>query len=242
MTVPDWMWGGDSAGFFAAAELHRHRVPEAADRWRVKTEERYRRITLTLITVDHLDGPAALRPRLQLLAEMAAAPPLHDEGEQLNEELLRIVADDERANWLVDNLTRAWVQTATAPPERLPELTASVLQALRSVSTAEQPGFRPFSHAGVHLVRRAEEVLHRAKFATVLLQLDHDHRLSDGFDAAQRLRHAPGDQLWFDSSQGLFDGVFTLDAYLGPLLGALSPYIWAFTAHRAFVGLENSVR
>ena len=30
----------------------------------------------------------------------------------------------------------------------------------------------------------------------------------------------------FASSQGLYDGIYTLDACLGPLLGALSPAIW----------------
>jgi hypothetical protein len=35
---------------------------------------------------------------------------------------------------------------------------------------------------------------------------------------------------FFDSSRGLANGMFLLDAYLGPLLAALTPSIWAFSA------------
>jgi hypothetical protein len=36
----------------------------------------------------------------------------------------------------------------------------------------------------------------------------------------------------FASSQGLYDGIYTLDAYVAPLLGALTPAIWSFQAIR----------
>ncbi|HEX3791937.1 MAG TPA: hypothetical protein VHW44_29015 [Pseudonocardiaceae bacterium] len=36
----------------------------------------------------------------------------------------------------------------------------------------------------------------------------------------------------FASSEGLYEGVYTFDSYTGPLLGALTPFIWAFAAHR----------
>jgi hypothetical protein len=47
--------------------------------------------------------------------------------------------------------------------------------------------------------------------ASVRLQLDHDPRLRDAVGETPRQVRYEGNQLWFDSSQGLFEGVFLLD-------------------------------
>ena len=74
--------------------------------------------------------------------------------------------------------------------------------------------------------------MHRVKLTSVLLQVDHDPRLLAG-DVNHLRRGLAADELVFSASQGLSDGVVVGDAYLGPLLGALSPHVWAVASHRA---------
>jgi hypothetical protein len=49
-----------------------------------------------------------------------------------------------------------------------------VHRALTELLAEKRPEHKPFADAGVQLVRRAPEVLHRAKLASVLLLTPHD--------------------------------------------------------------------
>ena len=44
----------------------------------------------------------------------------------------------------------------------------------------DRPGDHPFLDGGVHLFRRAPELMHRIKLTSVLLQVEHDPRLRAG--------------------------------------------------------------
>lgn len=67
----------------------------------------------------------------------------------------------------------------------------------------------------------------------VLMRMQNDKSLACG--SVEHLQKAleSGEQI-FSSSAGLMQGGILLDAYLGPLLGALSPAIWSFAAFREF--------
>jgi hypothetical protein len=58
-----------------------------------------------------------------------------------------------------------------------------------------------------------------------------DEKLGLG-DLSQIQAAAAAGENAFASSQGLYDGIYTLDAYIAPLLGALSPAVWSFHAAR----------
>ena len=84
----------------------------------------------------------------------------------------------------------------------------------------------------MYLFRRSSQVVHRVKLTSVLLQLEHDIRLREGDVGALAAANQNG-QVVFQASADISDGVLLLDAYLGPLLGALSPFVWAISAPRA---------
>jgi len=92
-------------------------------------------------------------------------------------------------------------------------------------------GEQAFPLAAVHLVRRRPEILHRAQLPAVLLRLQHDPALREGDLAAANDALARG-ELVFAASGGLSQGLVLLDAYLAPLLGALTPFVWAVPAAR----------
>jgi hypothetical protein len=96
MSVPSWMWGGSPAKFFAVAGLRGQLVPESAEHWKVRTEESYRRVGPGLFTVDHLLGPAAPRPRLELLTMAAEQSLVPDPGGALREQVAERV---QRTPW-----------------------------------------------------------------------------------------------------------------------------------------------
>ncbi|MBN9795640.1 hypothetical protein DMP17_44805 [Pseudonocardia sp. TMWB2A] len=86
--------------------------------------------------------------------------------------------------------------------------------------------------AGVHLVRRASELVHRTKLCLLLLQAGHDPLLLAADMAAITALIEAGEP-GFRASQDLYQGVFLGEVYLAPLLGALSPAVWGFCAPRS---------
>ncbi|MFI7431874.1 hypothetical protein ACIBPB_33415 [Micromonospora sp. NPDC049836] len=73
--------------------------------------------------------------------------------------------------------------------------------------------------------------MHRTKLIAVLIRLAYDADLRDGRFASLKKHHESGGRV-FASSDGLLDGLTLLDAYIGPLLGATTPGVWAFASHR----------
>jgi len=231
VTVPPWMWGADPAQYFAAAGLRSRPVDGSPGRWQLRTQERYHHIHPSLITVDHLAGPVTRRPRFDLLAGAARGSVAPDDGQHLPNELAARHRRAGQTCTLVDAIVLWQLQTIAAPLNELAGVTEQVHFGLTTIGAEDDPDRKPFVAAGVHLVRRAPEVVHRAKLTSVLLQVQHDPRLLSGDVDHLRSAYAAGDPL-FAASQSLYDGIFVFDAYLGPLLGALTPSIWAFSATR----------
>ncbi len=231
--LPPWMWGGKPAGLLQAAGLHARRDSAGADTWLVRTEERYRRQSRPgLFVVEHLAGPGAGTPRWRRLTEAAEAAAVEDPGRLAPEHRLQARIDHAAATGgLLEHLAAAHLLTLDAGPEALADTVARTHQALTVVELAERPGERPLRNAGVHLFRRSAQVVHRVKLTAALLQLEHDPQLREGDVAALAAAH--GGDLLLRASGDLCDGVILLDAYLGPLLGALTPYVWAMSTPRA---------
>jgi hypothetical protein len=123
------------------------------------------------------------------------------------------------------------LQALITPRAQLPGVVAEAFAGLIEIRLKEDNSVRVFANAGVHVVRRAEELPHRVKLPGVLLRVAQDDRLRAG-----SLKHvrkpASAGQTLFAASEKLYDGVFIFDAYLGPLWGALTPAIWSLAAHR----------
>ena len=78
------------------------------------------------------------------------------------------------------------------------------------------------------------------QLASIFVQMQQDPRMQSG--DVSHLKGPLGDGgLAFQSSAGLNDGLYVLDAYLGPLLGALTPAVWALTASRSFGSIVTTL-
>ncbi|GLY71587.1 hypothetical protein [Amycolatopsis taiwanensis] len=200
--------------------------------WAVKTEEQHlRRVLPGLVEVHPIAGPRqpqALFDRMdKFTGPRLPGPVTQREKDALDERTERAVASNE----LVDAFNVYTLQTMLADQAQLPEIAEHVYDELRSFRLQGDPAEQAFPHASVHVVWRREELVRRIKMAGLLVRVEHDAQLAAGDLKGVQDAHA-ADDLVFSSSESLLRGAMFLDAYFGPLLGALSPAIWGFHTAR----------
>jgi hypothetical protein len=229
LTVPSWMWGGAAARFFSDAGLDAEPVDPETGRWRVWSREP----RTPLVTADDLAGPRIAPERWSLLAEAAGQNFLVDDrGGQVQEHLRRRTEKAATTQAPVDAFAAWQLLTLDAPPEQLPTVANAVWSGLRAMRTDGEPPKPVFAAAGVHLLRRSPQLMHRARMASFWLRITYDDVLAQGTLDHLTAANAAGDHV-FASADGLYDGIVLFDVYTGPLLGALTPAIWGFPVHRA---------
>ncbi|OLR94399.1 hypothetical protein BJP25_11600 [Actinokineospora bangkokensis] len=81
------------------------------------------------------------------------------------------------------------------------------------------------------MVSGRRELQFRMRMPGTLARVQYDSRLAAGDTSGVRAA-LEADDLAFASSEHLLDGATLMDAYLGPLLGALTPAVWAQHAVR----------
>lgn len=231
--LPDWTWGAEPQQFFAEAGLvDRGRGVSGA--WRLQTEESYRRTRPLLVWSEDLAGPGCARDRIDRLADFSAEAGDLDRvtPDAVIEAGLAQVhrrAETERTPTAI--LAANQLVAGAVPGPQLPNVVREVWQDLRSVPLVEDQAELAFPHAGIHVVRRAPTFVHRVHLPLILHRLRHDPALAEADLRQVRQQLAAGHPV-FDSSRQLLDGLLVFDAYVGPLLGALSPFIWGVPTWR----------
>jgi hypothetical protein len=232
MQVPSWLWGGNCSTFFSAARLRGHLVDAKARRWRVQTDESWRHARPSLITVSHLAGPTLSRPRFEILQRMAVSDtPVVVTNDSIVEEINRLGKRAEETRSPAEAFSHSQLQIMAVPSNQLTDVARDVYENLLQVGLAEDSSEKVFANAGVHVFHREPALIHRLKMASVWLRISTDEKLALEDLTQIQAALAAGDGA-FASSQGLYDGIYTLDAYIGPLLGALTPAVWSFHAPR----------
>jgi hypothetical protein len=232
--MPPWLWGGNLKAFFVEAQLRSWPHDAKAGQWRVQTEEGWRHSRPSLITVSHISGPPLSRPRFELLKKMTAdETPLLEHGDSIVEEVNRLGKRAEETGNPADALAYSQLQTIVARSSELSDVVRDVYENLLQVGIVGNVREKVFTNAGVHVLRREPALIHRLKMPSVWLRVSADERLRLG-DISQIQAAAAVGESAFASSQGLYDGIYTLDAYIAPLLAALTPAVWSFHAARTF--------
>lgn len=218
LSLPAWVWGHNVQGL-ADACGYRVEPVDGSGVWRLTLMERSGRSTPPLLHVERFvdrhrgDTPAAMRRLLQL-------PPTDrylgsDVPKRAADELARLDAahPGDLGAWLYG----AAMITQAAPDDQLRDVILAV------VRERLQPNHLP--DAAAHLLAVDRALSYRFSLTRVLLQIDDDPGL---------LERPPEEFLGFNSARALFsDTTLGLDAYLGPLLTSLTPWIWGITAPRA---------
>jgi hypothetical protein len=229
LELPSWLGGGNPSGFLKESGLIAKRIGASKTRWRVTNRIPWEQGRPILITVDDIAGPSRLRPRFDLVSLMAhteeSAGSIPDEVAHRVTEMAELAKTTKSP---VDLF--AWMQMITMliTGADLQRQIVYNYETIKEIGTESNSGDKIFTHAGVHVIRRAPELLHRIKMASVSLQLASDSSFAEKtLEQIQRDANASGESV-FSSSEGLYDGIYTL----APLFGSLVPAIWAFTVTR----------
>ena len=230
MRIPPWLWGGNPSAFFSAAKLRSQLLDDKAGSWRVRTEESWRRARPSLISVSHLAGPMMARPRFELIRGRAPSDrTVLVPNDSIVDEINRLGKRAQETGNPADAIAYSQLQTMTALPNELSDAVRGVYENLVEVGLVSDLSEKVFANAGVHIFQREPALLHRIKMPSVWLRVSSDEKLGLGDLSQVQAAVAAGENA-FASSRGLYDGIYTLDAYIAPLLGALSPAVWSFHA------------
>jgi hypothetical protein len=224
--APPWLWGGRPRELFTAAGF-RIRSTDGTEAV-VATDEHYMRSKPDLIRLQRIAGPTASSGGWERLNSMG-----DDEIDEVARESGKGALDQigqGGASDLAHLVNYFQIAVAAVPSELIGEQCRLTLESLREVTVEGQE--LAFQNAGVFGVRRSEELLHRIKLVSVLIRLQHDERLRGGDLTALQAQHDQRVSV-FAASEGLHQGFYLMDQYLGPLLGALTPAVWGFMSHRA---------
>ena len=224
-TPPTWLWGGDLPAFFNKAGL---RTSKVAGKFEMQTEESYAKRPFRLLTLEALATPGAADRYFVAkdAAERATQIDMREGVKRLIEEMEK---RHEGTRKLVDLTTYIRYQVSTVAADDLPELLKWSLEALRAIPMEDPSKELPFKNASTYALVRKEELPLRLVPAKIHLRLAQDERLKSGDRS-----HLNEAQLIFQGSANLLDGLSLLTSYIGPLMGALSPAVWAFYGARTF--------
>jgi hypothetical protein len=237
MRLPAWLWGGSITGWLALANLTVKSSKPGSDvvEVEVMAAERAKSGRPDYVTLIDLAG-ASLNPRPEVLetAECTAAGlmvTLPPDSTDVLQRMHSFAVATGPAGMLAPSLSFHQAQTYLATPPAVAAVVKAVQEDLAAMQF-EGNGGPAFPTATAQLVLRHHALVQRMRLPAVLLRMEHDDRIRNA-DLSQASAAVQSGELVFASASALGDGVMLLDAYLAPLFGALSPFVWSFPVTRA---------
>jgi hypothetical protein len=211
---------------------------------RIRTQENESRIAPSLITVEDLAGPTVRNPRLDRVQDVEARNNWTVALEDHDDEIERLRGKAERSKAFVDFISFWRSCLSLAPIGNLSDTLEGVYETLTQLPLESNATERPFASAGIHFIQRSPVLVSRTRLAAVMLRIQNDSSLAAG-QVEHLVRAMQAGDTVFSSSAGLMEGSTLIPPYLAPVLGALSPYVWAFESARPagaiIVSFGNSV-
>lgn len=230
LRVPTWLYGGKPQGLFAEAGLEVRK--DADGDLRIRTRESYIQASPRLMQSAHYYGMKS-QDRLDDLRDARDRVEVNLNYARLQSRLDQLEVKAREAKGGVQLLEYIRGVLISTPSHQIVENARhamNTLQATKWAGVAPDGSSGPFEGSGLSRIWASEELYMRLRLPSVMLRLEADTELAEG-STEHIQREANG--LIFSSSQGLYDGTYTFDPYLGPLLGSCSPSIWGISAPRA---------
>lgn len=227
--VPSWIWGNNTSAFLNEAALWQSK-PDDSGYSQIQTVESYYRRR----NPDLIESGLVLSPDGK---ERGSASWLYNFGDPSIDQPLHVKArahpDFEAPTTghpIVD--VAEWGKRAAmfTPGPRLLDRAKEILSTLHRATLADS-GESLFPQASVLAFRRTPALLHRVKLSAVLLRLSNDSRLREG-DPSELKKLAKDAKPAFGAGSELTSGLLVMDAYIQPLLAAMTPHVWGFAVPR----------
>lgn len=230
--APHWVAGGNPKQLFEWAGL-RTRRELGSDRWLVRTVEAYEGVRPNLVTSRTLYSPRQ-GDRLSWLSRTSERVGVNLDEALIKAELEKLARRIGPDAAFVHALSHAQLRLMATPQPELEDSARLVLKDLADIRwqnpAAGEPN--PFHAVGLSVIVPDETMHIRLRLPSIFVRIAHDPRLQQG--DTQHLANRVGDDLIFSSSHGLYEGTALLGPYIGPLLGAMTPSVWAVAATRTF--------
>ncbi|HTW20668.1 MAG TPA: hypothetical protein VME70_10710, partial [Mycobacteriales bacterium] len=240
LALPAWIWGGSAESFLDAAGLAivGEGQQDGSNLYKVETRERSTTGRPGLVASRELAGPGVAAERFDLIeiAERSTdQSPLidvqrHDRLRSAIQDMARRLEERGPSDDLTPLFALRQLETIAVAPSDLAGAVKTIYTDLGDMRFAES-NERIFPQVGVHLITRESALTRRAHLPAVLLRIEHDPTLAAA-DTSSIAAINAGGELVFAGSGGLNEGVMLLDAYLSPLMRALTPFVWAVPTTR----------
>lgn len=231
VTLPAWLHGGDPSALLDEADVEVRR-DRSTGAWTVQTAEGHMRRAPHLISYRHLAGPGVHREDFRPLSTRTDLVQ-HEPEEWATRQIQEWGEELTRTRNPVHALELIRMDSLVCDTPELADRVQHHFHDLQQVPLHSDPDVKVFANAGAHLIERAGALIWRFKLPMILAQVTQDQRLQSG-DVAHLLRAYEDQDVAFKSALGLSDGLLTMEPYMGPLLGALTPSMWCFTVPRSF--------
>lgn len=225
LSVPDWLWGKNPAGFFGSAGL-RHR--KNAGLWSLQTDESYENVTASLVRFRSLQSRSDWDAFEEVARRSSTEDSIlsrHDRRKAVNDLTARLDVHNP-----VTYFRLCQTSVALANSDEVVFALRDALDGIQSMEFSGGNAEAAFPHAAAFWLSRSEKIMHRQKIPSVWLRIEHDEVLAAG--DTDHLKSS--EDLAFRASSELSGGAFLLDVYLGPLLACLTPYIWAIPVYHTY--------
>ncbi|WP_067474326.1 hypothetical protein [Nocardia amamiensis] len=227
LQLPPELFGGNVAGLFNHLGLAATHV--TGNRWRVHAATTNAGRPTELLQVRTLAGPQRSAPQFDVLPKIVDPIPSPVQLTATLEKARRAAAAKAEGGDLLSTLYSSQIELALADPTRLAEFAQCHYKHLGVWTIADSAEFL-FPDRGAHLVTADDSLLRRAKLPSVLFRMDQDPQVIAELRAGQVQEPAAG--LLFSSSANLADTLILGGTFLGPLMGCLAPYQWAYHCPR----------
>ncbi|GAA0716744.1 hypothetical protein Drose_36765 [Dactylosporangium roseum] len=220
--------------FFNGADLHVRRSSRQSGFFSIQTKESYYRNRPALVASQNIAGPRQQSSTFPTLSQISTRAGESSSLDQFTQKQIHNIEQRIlKSNSIVDVFYLWILQTMVAGPQDLAGTAEGVYRGLHIMALEGDSNEHLLENSAVHVVTRSEALVRRVKFPAVLLRIAHDDQLRAGDFTYIKNSLAKGDRP-FSSGDGLLHGIYTFDAYLAPLIGCMTPQIWAFSAHRTF--------
>jgi hypothetical protein len=212
------MYGGRPKDLFKDAGLQ---TKATSNGWVVRTKESYLQTRPDLVVAQGLIGPG------QDLPETLVIPAGPTGLEARAGDYAKLVPPAPVEMSFLDLFNCGRIAVTLSDAENAGSEASGLLSRLKSIRTIEtnEQAFPAASLIGI-IPRQA--LYARMKIPQVMVRLSTDA----DFDPKKARAALKGGDTIFRSAEGLANGVYMLDAYLGPLLAALSPGVWCIECPR----------